>query len=354
MRLWRHLALASALWLVPLTALADNGSFYVGGAFGANLPRDSEIDDDIIDDDVDLDAGFVGLGSVGYDFNSGFRAEVELGYRANDVDGITGTSGGSGDVDAATLMGNVLFDFNLGGRLKPYLGLGIGAARVDFDGVGPVGGTEIDDDDYGLAYQGIVGLSYALSDRLTLTVDYRYLEAPQLTYRTDSGLNVDANYRTHSVLAGLRFNFGAPPPPPVEPVQAPEPAPTPAPAPTVTPTTPEVPPVTVPRNFLVFFDWDKADLTPEAQTIVAAAADAARESGSSRIEATGHADRSGPVDYNLRLSERRAGALKAELVRLGIAESEIVIFARGENDPLVPTPDGVREPQNRRVEIVLR
>ena len=70
--------------------------------------------------------------------------------------------------------------------------------------------------------------------------------------------------------------------------------------------------------------------------------------------ATGHADRSGTVKYNLGLSKRRAEAVKKALVQLGITSNEIATVWKGEAEPLVQTKDGVREPQNRRVEIVLK
>jgi outer membrane protein OmpA-like peptidoglycan-associated protein len=69
---------------------------------------------------------------------------------------------------------------------------------------------------------------------------------------------------------------------------------------------------------------------------------------------TGHADRAGPDSYNMALSMRRADAVKAVLVREGVPANQIAVVARGESQPLVPTADGVREPQNRRVEIVLQ
>ena len=80
----------------------------------------------------------------------------------------------------------------------------------------------------------------------------------------------------------------------------------------------------------------------------------ARRVSATKIEVAGHADRSGTPQYNQRLSERRAQAVAAELVRQGVARTDIAITAFGESRPLVPTADGVREPQNRRVEIVLR
>ena len=105
----------------------------------------------------------------------------------------------------------------------------------------------------------------------------------------------------------------------------------------------------------MFFDWDRADLTARAREIIGEAAQNARRVQSTRIEVAGHADRSGTPQYNQRLSQRRAEvvAVRTRGPRRRRA-SEIGVTAFGESRPLVPTADGVREPQNRRVEIVLR
>jgi OOP family OmpA-OmpF porin len=108
------------------------------------------------------------------------------------------------------------------------------------------------------------------------------------------------------------------------------------------------------RTYLVFFDWDRADLTDRARQIIADAAQNARTVGSTRIEVSGHADRTGTAQYNQRLSVRRAEAVAGELVRRGITRDQITVQGFGFDRPLVPTAMGVREPQNRRVEIVLR
>jgi hypothetical protein len=105
------------------------------------------------------------------------------------------------------------------------------------------------------------------------------------------------------------------------------------------------------KKYLVFFDWNKSVLTPEARKIVANAADDYKRTGSARIVATGHTDTSGSAQYNMGLSVRRADAVKAELVRLGVPAGNIVTIGKGQNDLLVPTKDGVREAQNRRVSI---
>ena len=123
----------------------------------------------------------------------------------------------------------------------------------------------------------------------------------------------------------------------------------PLPEPVATPPT-----VTTPaRTYLVFFDWDRADLTQRARQIVSAAAQASTHVQTTRIEVNGYTDLSGTAAYNQRLSVRRAQTVESELVRDGVARSEISIHGYGDSSPLVPTAKGVREPQNRRVEIIL-
>ena len=136
----------------------------------------------------------------------------------------------------------------------------------------------------------------------------------------------------------------------VVPVAQPAPQPAARPAPTPAPA-PAPAPAPVPRAYLVFFDFDDSSLRPEAQQIVGTAANNADTGEIRRISVVGHADRSGTDAYNDRLSLRRAETVRDALIALGYPAAQINVAARGEADPLVPTPDGVREPQNRRVEI---
>ncbi len=136
----------------------------------------------------------------------------------------------------------------------------------------------------------------------------------------------------------------APPPPPNVPAPYVEPAPPPPPAAVVPP---------APREFMVFFDFDKSNLTPEARDIVSAAVKTAKDRGAVRIVVTGHTDTVGSFRYNQALSERRAASVKAEMVREGLNGAMIATVGKSFSDPLVPTGPGVREPQNRRAVIDL-
>jgi outer membrane protein OmpA-like peptidoglycan-associated protein len=103
---------------------------------------------------------------------------------------------------------------------------------------------------------------------------------------------------------------------------------------------------------MVFFDFNKSDLTSDAIAIVDQAAKNATPAKATELTVTGHTDTVGSDAYNMRLSKRRAESVAAQLEKDGIPASEIEIVAKGKHDLLVPTKDGVREPQNRRVTIV--
>jgi iron complex outermembrane receptor protein len=137
----------------------------------------------------------------------------------------------------------------------------------------------------------------------------------------------------------MKYRFGGPSAPESEPA-AYTPPPVVAPAPSV------------PKSYLVFFDFNKSDLTPQAVSIVGQAAANAGPAKVTQLTVTGHTDTVGSDAYNMRLSRRRAESVAAQLEKDGIPSSEISIVAKGKRDLLVPTADGVKEPQNRRVQIV--
>jgi OOP family OmpA-OmpF porin len=140
----------------------------------------------------------------------------------------------------------------------------------------------------------------------------------------------------NTFLFGVRYNFGVTPPPPLA---APAPVAAPAPAPS--------------RSYLVFFDWDKASLTDRARRIIREAADNSTRVKYTRIEVNGYTDTSGAPQCNMGLSIRRANAVKAELIKDRVPANAITTQGFGETHLLVPTGPGVREPQNRRVEIII-
>jgi outer membrane protein OmpA-like peptidoglycan-associated protein len=356
--------LAATVLALPVAAQAQPVSgFYIGAGAGINWLQESDVSisgagfpagPGFRTGQAEFNLGFGGVISLGYGFGNGVRAEIEGSYRQNDVDSVSGFAGtaaprsSGGTARSYGVMANALYDFDMGpgAIFHPYIGLGAGYIVHDYDAVyvrNAAGRTVIDGSDGRFAYQAIVGVSFPLTQitpGLALTTEYRFMGtlSPEVdATRTAGGVSTrgkaEVDNFNHSLFVGLRYAFGVAPPPAPAPVAA-------APAPA--------------RTFLVFFDWDRADLTDRARQIIAEAAQSAQSTGTTRIEVSGHADRSGTPQYNQRLSERRANAVAAELERRGVPRSAMVIQAFGETRPLVPTADGVREPQNRRVEIVLR
>ena len=354
MRFWAGLGAAGLGLVLPLAASAQTPAWlsgvYVGAGVGWNIAEDSDIDGTGLNGDIEFDDGYAGFVTIGGQLWF-FRGEGEFGYRNNDVDSVSGIpGGGSGEAKVKSYMGNVLFDIPTGTPWTPYIGAGIGAAWVRMEGNLPAAGVTVDDSERALAYQGILGVTYRMSPNVGIFADYRYFDTEENQFTASNGTQFDTDYTAHTLTVGLRYTFGtvtpAPAPAP-QPVAQPKPAPAQAPAPAPAP-------VQVPRTYLVFFDFDKSDIRPEARRIIETAAANRKTANVTRLEVTGHADRSGPDRYNERLSMRRAEAVRAELVGLGVPANEIAIFAKGEREPLVQTADGVREPQNRRVEIVLK
>ncbi len=342
--------LAVLVTLIAGSAMAQEQGFYVGAGAGLSLPEDIDIEGGAIATDAGMDLGWGAVGALGYAYGNGLRTEVELGYRSNGVDDLSGVAGGTGDIDALTIMVNALYDLHNSSPLTPYIGGGLGWIDLDLSGVTPVGGSTISDNDGDFAYQGIAGVSLRVADQIQLFTEYRYLSSfSDFRVATNAGAGVNADYADHSFMVGVRFSLTPPAPPPPEPEPVAVAAPEPEPLPVAEPA-PE--PQPLPGPYLVFFDWDKADIRDDAAAIVREAAANVQTFGIATIVVTGHADRSGSDEYNLELSQRRADAIVAELVRLGIPAEQIGVFWKGEREPLVQTDDGVREPKNRRVEIV--
>jgi outer membrane protein OmpA-like peptidoglycan-associated protein len=305
------------------------------------------------------DPGWVTLGSLGYGFGNGLRLEIEGSWRGGNVSAVDVNAvqrGSSGRLNNFGAMANALFDFDLSGFgitpdvAMPYVGAGIGAGWMQLSGARfstPTSSFVINDTGTQFAYQAIAGAAFGLGGTvpgLAITAEYRFygtleqsLNVTRVSGPAVAGVPGTVNLENvnHSVLLGLRYSFNAAP----APAAAPQPAAAPPPA---------------ARTYLVFFDWNRAELTNRAKEIIGEAATASRTVQTTRIEVQGHADRSGSDAYNMRLSRHRADNVAAELVRRGVERSIITIEAFGESRPLVPTADGVREPQNRRVEIILR
>jgi OOP family OmpA-OmpF porin len=289
--------------------------FYIGAGGGATWGIGSN-------PGVTTGTGWLAGGKLGYDF-LGPRFDLEVGYGRIPNNVFFPGSAVSGSAGQLNVMANAYYDFMAReSRWNPYLGVGAGIAFVDSNT--PLGSTVF-------AWQGMAGLRYNIDSSWAVGVEARYMGTTNPSINTPTGTVYSQNH-TISALAGIAYKFGAPsvaPPPPP-------------------------PPAVAPPSYMVFFDWDRSNLSAQALNTIKQAADAYKTKGNARITATGHTDTSGPEAYNMALSLRRANTVKDALVQNGVPATAIAVVGRGEQGLLVQTGDGVREPQNRRVEIVIQ
>lgn len=309
--------------------------------------------------------GFIAGVATGYKTGP-YRLELNLDYSQEEgkrlhvnSDGGAGAALGGGSLNAtnsnvsgtasnATFMVNGFYDIRTGTAFSPYVGLGIGGARFSLDDIKTtnraVNVNLFNDSDIQFAFQPMLGLDYAITPQLSIGAQYRYFQSVDPNIKTTTGENLNLGNSSHNVLVSLTWHIGTPPAP-MPPVAA---APVAATPPSAAPAPP--PPH---QLFLVFFDFAKDSLTPGGRKVVAAAAAAYKRDGSAKLQITGYTDLAGTQPYNLGLSRRRADVVRAALIADGVPADQISATWRGKENPRVPTADGVREPQNRRVEIVL-
>ena len=355
------IALLSAL--MPAAHAQPFQGLYVGAGAGYTLPKNvtaqpltSAFGSTALN--LNEGGGFAGVGSLGYGFGNGLRLEVEGSYRDAGLRHLSGTpfpTAAGGNVRMYGAMANAMFDMDIGVPwLYPYIGAGAGYQWTSLHNVSAGSPDPAVPFNYtasgtqgAFAWQAIAGLSFPIPNLpgLSVTSEYRFTQATSGEKFTGTVVNAGGvvpttvklgNQGNNSFLLGVRYAFNVAAPTPVAPPAQAVPAPA------------------AVRSYLVFFDWDRATLTDRARQIIKEAAANSTRVQYTRIEVNGYTDTSGTHKYNLGLSLRRARAVQAELVHDGVPQAAIAVQGLGDTNLLVPTGPGVREAQNRRVEIIIR
>jgi len=295
--------------------------------------------------------GYAVGGAIGWKLDQ-LRLELGLdfsnsGVKEVDVNNVAATTA-SGSVKNTSGMVRALWDLRTGTPFVPYIGIGVGASHVTLDNLRANGTTLSNSSDNVFAYEPIVGVNYMVLPNLALGLEYRYFATVDPSFTYASGGRLGLKNESHNVLASLTWYFGVPEPTPEVQPGPPAYQPNPQAGPPVVQPVPAAP-----LTYIVFFNLNSAALTPQGHDVVAAAAAAFQQNGRTQIKLTGYTDTSGTSRYNLALSRARAETVRRTLIALGVPDADIGVAWEGEADPRVPTPNGVREPQNRRVEIVI-
>lgn len=201
--------LAAAL-VLALPGLA-HAQWYAGADGGVNFVQDSDINaPNSAPAKAGSETGYALQVHGGYAFRSfDFatpRIEAELGYRNSGLKSLTDFTGTSGHTSALSLMTNASLYFLPKHSWHPFVGAGIGVARIDAEWRSN-GGKLVDDSDTVFAYQGFAGVSYDIAKNWELSAQYRYFatQDPEMTDTADGTFT--GEYSSHSILAGFTYKF---------------------------------------------------------------------------------------------------------------------------------------------------
>jgi outer membrane protein len=344
------LACAAMAFAAPVTAFAQDGGLSTdAGTIELRLralavdPEDNSSSVTVVGGHVDASVSGVPELDLSYFLTRNIAVEGIAAVTSHTVKA-NGTAAGNltvGDVWLLPPTVTLQYHFGDGGSIDPYVGGGINYTFFFGQSHRPPFTSVTYDDNVGGALQAGIDLSLGGGWVANLDVKQIFLSTTAHTYV--GTLPIAAKVDLDPLLAGIGigYRWGA----------AAEPAAyVPPPSPPVAPQPPTVMPEAK-RSFQIFFDFNQSTITAAAARTIRTATDTVKSGGFAHIAVTGHTDTVGSAAYNQKLSERRADAVRRELVADGIPSGEITISGVGKTGLLVPTADGVREAQNRRAEI---
>jgi len=196
---------ALAVIAVPVSSMAADDSIYIKGNIGIGMAMDSDIDNmpnNAGTAKVTFDSGFLVTGAVGYDFAGPLRAEAEYGWQQNDLDQLSYSNRignfNEGDLKTQSIMVNGYYDVDTGSPWSPFVGAGIGWAKVDLD----TPALPLGDNDDVFAYQFMAGVAYNISSQLAVDAQYRFFDTQDATIQ-----GADFSTTSNDLMLGIRYSF---------------------------------------------------------------------------------------------------------------------------------------------------
>jgi OmpA-OmpF porin, OOP family len=340
----RRYILPCAFAIAPVSGFAEIENPYIGGGGGLNYPERQSLGPG--QGSVNFDDGGLGAILLGFQHGgTGLRSELEFTTRNNSGEEPAPGEAGDGSGDVESMMVNLWYDFaplTFAPRLRPFIGAGAGLADVDFGGMVDANGTPRGGSQEVSAYQGGAGVGYAATRRMTLSLAWRHFGTEKADFTEGGNLE---RYRANGVLAGLRYAFGDRPKQPPPMVEAEKPVEVVASEPA------DVAAFETIVLRAVNFQFDKAELTgPARETLDSVAARLTAKDGLS-ILIEGHTDAFGSDEYNAKLGQDRAEAVRRHLVERGVKPDSIEVVSRGEQEPAASNQTEEGRAHNRRVEL---
>ncbi len=207
----KHLLITSVCVLVFFFSapVYSAEGFYMSGNIGFAMASDSDLTDSTVPGvtvNTEFDTGLALGAALGYDFNR-FRVEGEIAYQKNDIDKIDSPGvilDATGDAVALSFLINGYYDFINSSAFTPYISAGMGFAQVEFNNldISSLGFSGSNDEDTVFAYQIGIGVGYAVTEKVTIDVKYRYFDTEDSEYDT-----TESEFASNNFLFGVRFNF---------------------------------------------------------------------------------------------------------------------------------------------------
>ena len=194
---------------------AQHSGPYLGAFIGGSALMTAKASDDLGDFSLKFDPALTGSAVLGWDFEPGNpvgegRIELEYTRRSNplnEVKFVEGSFKGGGRVTADSLLFNVYGVFHDNSRWAPYIGLGVGVARIEASDLKVTSWPMSSDSAFVLAYQAGAGIDFALTDHLNLDLGYRFFSSTKPKFNEVNGHKFEMDYISHNAVLGLRVGF---------------------------------------------------------------------------------------------------------------------------------------------------
>jgi len=208
--------IGAALLVLVISSPVAAAGYYIGIQGGVGFPPESKGSDAQGTVNFSYDAGYDASITLGYDLGNNYpnigngRVEIEFNTASNDIDEVEfveNNAAGNGSADRTSIMLNTIGEYVTESGIIIYALLGVGWAEITLDNVSILGEPLVDDSNSQLAYQAGAGLAYKFGGHLTFDVGYRYYGTTDPEFTKEDGTNLDYEYASHRVVAGLRLNF---------------------------------------------------------------------------------------------------------------------------------------------------